>query len=52
MSSLDLFTYCLSQSRPQGLDLASNSQEAEGEWLYKDLQDFLELTPEMMLFSL
>ena len=27
MISLDLFTYCPSQSRPEGLDLASNSQE-------------------------
>ena len=30
----------------------SNAQEAEGERFYKDLQDFLELTPEKMLFSL
>ena len=24
----------------------SNTEEAEGEWFYKDLQDLLELTPE------
>ena len=25
--------------------LTSNAEEAEGEWFYKDLQDFLEITP-------
>ena len=29
-----------------------NAEEAEVEWFYKDLQDLLELTPEMMSFSL
>ena len=28
----------------------SNSEEAEVEWLYEDLQDLLELTPEHVLF--
>ena len=26
--------------------LTSNAEEAEAEWVYEDLQDFLELTPE------
>ena len=30
----------------------SNAEEAEVEWLYEDLQDFLELTPKKMFFSL
>jgi len=30
----------------------SNAQEAKGERFYKDLQDFIELTPEKMSFSL
>ena len=34
----------------------SNTEEAEGEWFYEDLQDFLELTPppqkKKMSFSL
>ena len=29
----------------------SNAEEAEVEWFYKDLQDFLELTPKKMSFS-
>ena len=32
--------------------LTSNAEEAEGEWFYKDLQNFLELTPSKMTFSL
>ena len=30
----------------------SNSEEAEVEWFYEDLQDLLELTPKKMSFSL
>ena len=30
---------------------ASNSEEAEVEQFYEDLQDFLELTPQNMFFS-
>ena len=30
----------------------SNAEEAEGEWFYEDLQDFIELTPKKMSFSL
>ena len=30
----------------------SNTEEAEVEWFYEDLQDFLELTPQKMSFSL
>ena len=30
----------------------SNAEEAEDEWFYEDLQDFLELTPPKMSFSL
>jgi len=30
----------------------TNVEEAKVEWFYKDLQDLLELTPEMMSFSL
>ena len=30
----------------------SNTEEAEVEWFYKDLQDLLELTPKKMSFSL
>ena len=30
----------------------SNSEEAEVEWFYEDLQDLLELTPTKMSFSL
>ena len=30
----------------------SNAEEAEVEWLYEDLQDFLELTPQKMFFSI
>ena len=30
----------------------SNAEEAEVEWFYEDLQDFLELTPKEMSFSL
>ena len=29
----------------QAYTLTSNTEEAEGEWFYKDLQDLLELTP-------
>ena len=29
----------------QVYDLTSNAEEAEVEWFYEDLQDFLELTP-------
>ena len=29
----------------------SNTEEAEVEWFYEDLQDFLELTPKKMSFS-
>ena len=32
--------------------LISNAEEAEVEWFYEDLQDFLELTPQKMSFSL
>ena len=32
--------------------LTSNAEEAEVEWFYEDLQDFLELTPKKMSFSL
>ena len=28
----------------------SNAEEAEAEWLYKDLQDLLELTPQKDVF--
>ena len=28
----------------------SNTEEAEVEWFYEDLQDFLELTPKNVLF--
>ena len=31
---------------------ASNTEEAEAEWFYEDLQDLLELTPQKMSFSL
>ena len=30
----------------------SNTDEAEVEWFYEDLQDLLELTPQKMSFSL
>ena len=30
----------------------SNTEEAEVEWFYEDLQDLLELTPKKMSFSL
>ena len=30
----------------------NNAEEAEDEWFYEDLQDFLELTPPKMSFSL
>ena len=30
----------------------SNAEEAEVEWFYKYLQDFLELNPQQMSFSL
>ena len=30
----------------------SNAEEADVEWFYEDLQDFLELTPKKMSFSL
>ena len=30
----------------------SNAKEAEVEWLYEDLQDLLELTPQKISFSL
>ena len=30
----------------------SNAEEAEVEWFYEDLQDFLEQTPKKMFFSL
>ena len=32
--------------------LTSNTEEAEVEWFYEDLQDLLELTPQKMSFSL
>ena len=31
---------------------ASNAEEAEVEWFYEDLQDFLEQTPKKHVFSL
>ena len=31
--------------------LTSNAEEAEDEWLYENLQDFLELIPPKMFFS-
>ena len=31
---------------------SSNTEEAEVEWFYEDLQDLLELTPKKMSFSL
>ena len=31
---------------------SSNAEEAEVEWLYEDLQDLLELTPQKISFSL
>ena len=30
---------------------SNNTEEAEMEWFYEDLQDLLELTPEKMSFS-
>ena len=30
----------------------SNAKEADAEWFYEDLQNFLELTPKKMFFSL
>ena len=36
----------------QDYGLTSNTKEAEVEWFYKDLQDFLELTPQKMFFSI
>ena len=30
----------------------SNAEEAEVEWFYEDIRDFLELTPKKMSFSL
>ena len=42
----------LSQGKPFNITViqvcapTSNTEEAEGEWFYKDLQDLLELTPE------
>ena len=32
--------------------MTSNTEEAECEWVYEDLQDLLELTPQKMSFSL
>ena len=29
----------------------SNAEEAEVDWFYEDLQDFLELTPKKKMFS-
>ena len=31
---------------------ARNAEESEAEWVYEDLQDLLELTPQKMCFSL
>ena len=36
----------------QVYDPTSNTEEAEVEWFYEDLQDLLELTPKKMSFSL
>ena len=36
----------------QVYDPTSNAEEAEVEWFYEDLQDFLELTCQKMSFSL
>ena len=36
----------------QAYDPTSNAKEPEVEWFYEDLQDFLELTPKKMFFSL
>ena len=36
----------------QVYSLTGNAEEAEVEWLYEDLQDFLELTPKKDIFSL
>ena len=36
----------------QAYALTCNAEEAEVEWLYEDLQDFLELTPQKMFFSI
>ena len=35
----------------QVYDPTSNTEEAEAEWFYEDLQDLLELTPKKMSFS-
>ena len=35
----------------QSLYPTTNAEEAEVEWVYDDLQDFLELTQRMMSFS-
>ena len=46
------------QSKPFNITLSqvyaptSNTEEAEVEWFYEDLQDLLELTPKKMSFSL
>ena len=32
--------------------LTSNAEKAEVEWFYEDLQDFPEITPKNMFFSL
>ena len=32
--------------------LTGNAEEAEVEWFYEDLQDFLELTPKNVLFNI
>ena len=36
----------------QGYALTSNTEEAEVEWFYEDIQDLLELTPQNMSCSL
>ena len=36
----------------QGYTPISNAEEAEVEWFYEDLEDFLEVTPKKDVFSL
>ena len=36
----------------QGYALTSNTEEAEVEWFYEDIQDLLELTPQKDVLSL
>ena len=39
------------QGKPKVDAPATNAAEAEVEWVYEDLQDLLELTPQKMSFS-